>query len=347
MIPLATSSRSELEALCVSLGIAPAKAGRILRHVHARTELDPARFDDLTKAERTRLAEATVPGLPLPVEEVASPDGATTRIVYALADGARVEAVLMRPPGRVPAFCVSSQAGCGMACRFCATGSLGLSRNLTGAEIAGQVLDLRRRIRALGLPVNRHNLLFMGMGEPLANRAGTFEALRILTDRERFDMSPKRIVVSTIGVVEGIRALAEFGIPVVLAVSLHSLDPEVRRELMPVTGKVPLDRLLDEASAYSAWSRRPLVLEYILLPGVNDGPEAAAALGREGKRRRALVNVIPYNPVEAAPYRRPTAEEAAAFREGVAAEGALATVRWSRGVEVAGGCGQLAGRRQV
>lgn len=347
MLPLATASLPELEALCRSLAIDPTRAARMLRWVHARLEPDPGSWAELGRAERSRIGGATAPGLPLAIEEAASPDGSTERVVYRLADGATVEAVLMRPPGRVPAMCVSSQAGCGMACTFCATGAMGLTRNLTAAEIAGQVYDLRRRLKARGLAPDRHNLLFMGMGEPLANRAGTFGALEMLTDKARFGMSPRRIVVSTIGVVEGIRALGELGIPVVLAVSLHAVEPALRTAIMPVTGKVPIGTLLDEASAYAARSRRPLVLEYILLPGVNDSEAAAAELGRQGKRRRALVNLIPFNPVGGTPYRRPTPAEAQAFRDRVAAEGALATVRWSRGTEVEGGCGQLAARVAV
>lgn len=344
MLSLVTASLPEMHALCAELGVPVTRADEVLRHVHGRLETDPLRFGGLARRDRQALAGATRAGTLEAVEVHPDPEGDAEKVVYALEpDGVRVEAVLMLPPGRVPALCISTQAGCGMRCSFCATGAAGLTRNLTAAEIVGQVYDLRRRLVARGLPATRHGLLFMGMGEPLANRAGTFEALRILTDKRRFGMSPRRIVVSTIGLIEGIRELATLDLRVVLAISLHAMDPATRAALMPVTGKVPVGELLDAAQAYAAGARRPLVLEYILLPGVNDDLEQARRLGEEGRRRRALVNLIPWNPVPGFPYRRPEPAAVDAFRDAVRATGAMATVRWSKGTQVAAGCGQLAG----
>lgn len=332
-----------IAALVAQLGWKRFRAKQIREWVYEKLVTRPAEMTNLSKADRARLAEATFPGDPPVVAVRASEDGMTEKVLYGVGPGAAaVEAVLMLHEDRSPTFCVSTQVGCGMACSFCATGTMGLTRNLTAAEIAGQVVDLRRRLVARGLEPASHTVVYMGMGEPLANLPGTLESLRILTDPDRLGMSPRRITVSTIGLAEGIRKLQATGVGVNLALSLHAPDPEMRAEIMPVTGKTPLDELLAACDGYFDATGRRVTLEYILLAGVNDDRERARRVAAEARRFSALVNLIPFNEVEGIRYRRPGRNRVARFRQWLLEEGARVTVRWSQGGEVGAACGQLA-----
>lgn len=344
--PLLGMTPPELEELVAELGMPRFRARQIHDWIYDKMVLDPAEFTNLSKKDREALAGATFAGAAPAVAVSRSADGRTEKVLYGVGpDGAAVEAVLMVNDDRPPTFCISTQVGCGMACSFCATGTMGLIRNLSAAEIAGQVLDLRRRIAERGLEPTSHTLVYMGMGEPFANLAETMESLRILTDPDRLGMSPRRITISTIGLAAGIRKLEETRLPVNLAISLHAPDMDLRGELMPITGRTPLDELLEAAEGYYRATKRRVTLEYILLAGTNDDRERARAVAREARRFHALVNLIPYNPVEGLPYERPDDAAVHRFRGWVEAAGAKCTVRFSQGREVGAACGQLAVER--
>ncbi len=335
----------DLEALVGELGMPRFRAGQIQDWVYRKLELDPGRFTNLSKAHREALAAKVFPGAAPVVATSRSLDGTTEKILFGVGPGAAaVEAVLMRHRDRAPTFCISTQVGCGMRCSFCATGTMGLTRNLSAAEIAGQVVSLRRRLVELDLDPVSHTVVYMGMGEPFANTEATLESIRILTDPGRLGMSPRRITVSTIGLAEGIRRLRDLGLPVNLAISLHAPDPGLRAEIMPVTGRTPLADLLAAAEDYFAATGRRVTLEYIVLAGVNDDVDRARQVAAEARRFGALVNLIPFNEVEGMPYRRPSDEAVRRFQGWIEAEGAKATIRFSQGREVDAACGQLARR---
>ena len=341
--PLLGMTLPQLEDLASELGWKRFRAKQIHDWVYSKLVTDPAEMSNLSKVDRAKLAEHVFPGDAPAVAVQTSSDGNTEKVLYGVGPGgAAVEAVLMIHDGRSPTFCISTQVGCGMKCSFCATGTMGLVRNLSAAEIVGQVVDLRRRLVARGLEPTSHTLVYMGMGEPLANLPGTLESLRILTDQERFRMSPRRITVSTIGLAEGIRKLQALDLPINLALSLHAPDSELRGEIMPITGRTPLDELLEATNGYYEGTGRRVTLEYILLAEVNDDRDRAQAVAREARRFQALVNLIPYNEVEGLPYQRPGRRRVERFRHWVQEAGAQVTVRWSQGGDVDAACGQLA-----
>jgi 23S rRNA (adenine2503-C2)-methyltransferase len=289
---------------------------------------------DIGRPLRARLAEA----LPLalaPCHTRSADGGETLKWLWEGGDGASVETVLMRYPGRAT-VCVSTQAGCAMGCTFCATGQAGFERHLTAGEIVEQVA----RAQHAGLP-RVGNVVFMGMGEPLANYDATWAAVVRLHDD--FGVSARHITVSTVGVVPGMRRLAAERLPVTLAVSLHAPDDELRNELVPLNRRYPLGEVLDAARDYLAASGRRLSFEYAMIGGVNDSPACASALARRlrGFSPAAHVNLIPLNPTPgfgapASPPRR-----VAAFAERLRAGGVNATVRRNRGTEIDAACGQL------
>jgi 23S rRNA (adenine2503-C2)-methyltransferase len=237
-------------------------------------------------------------------------------------------------------FCISSQVGCALKCSFCATGLMGLERNLTPAEIVAQVVIMAD---AQLEPGERFNLVFMGMGEPLANEKAVFESIRIMREAHGLNMGARRITVSTSGIVPGIEHLADTGIPVGLAISLHATDDALRNELVPVNKRWPLDELIRAARTYGERSGRRVTLEYTLLAGVNDQPEDADRLSKIARDLPSKINLIPYNPVPGLPYERPTAESVQAFAESLYPRAPAVTVRHTLGGEIWAACGQLGG----
>ncbi len=341
--PLLGITLPELQSMVTELGLKKFRAKQIHDWIYDKLVTDPAQMSNLSKADREALSRVTHAGDPPPVASQTSSDGTVEKVLYGVGPGgAAVESVLMLHDRRPPTFCISTQVGCGMACSFCATGTMGLTRNLSAQEIVGQVVDLRRRLVARDLDPVSHSVVYMGMGEPLANIPGTLESLRILTDPERFGLSPRKITVSTIGIASGIRKLQKLGLPINLAVSLHAPDPDMRAEIMPVTGRTPLDELLAASNAYSKATGRRVTLEYILLAEVNDDKDRAKAVAREARRFGALVNLIPYNEVENIKYKRPSKKRVDTFRRWVEEAGAQVTVRWSQGGDLDAACGQLA-----
>lgn len=310
---------------------------------------DPDALTDLPRADRARLVERLFPHLLTPARTLTADAGRTVKTLWHLFDGARVESVVMRYPHRAT-LCVSSQAGCGMACPFCATGQLGLTRNLSTAEIVEQVREAARALAAGevgGGPARLSNVVFMGMGEPLANYRAVLGAVRRIVDPapDGLGVSARNVTVSTVGLVPAIDRLAAEGLPVTLAVSLHAPDDELRSEIVPVNTRWSVDEALDAAHRYFTATGRRVSIEYALIRDVNDQAWRADLLAEKLRSRGTgwvHCNPIPLNPT---PGSRWTASDPAVEREFVArlrAHGIPTTIRDTRGREIDGACGQLA-----
>jgi 23S rRNA (adenine2503-C2)-methyltransferase len=271
------------------------------------------------------------------VTEAVSDGGRTVKWLWALSDGARVETVLMRYADRAT-VCVSSQAGCAMGCTFCATGQAGFSRHLTSGEIVEQVVAARRA----AAPDRVTNVVFMGMGEPLANYDRVWAAVVRLHDD--LGLSARHLTLSTVGVVPGIRRLAQESLPVNLAVSLHAAHDDLRNQLIPLNRRYPLALLIEACRQYRAVKGRRLSFEWALITGVNDRPGDAIELADLARPLAAHVNLIPLNPTPGYPVQGSAPGKVRAFRDQLVALGVNATVRRNRGTDIDAACGQLAGR---
>ena len=303
---------------------------------------------DIPAGLRARLAaDFSVHSLEV-ISQTPSKDGTTNKLLLAAGDGELLEAVSIREggagssPGR-HTVCVSSQVGCAMACQFCASGLDGVVRQLTAGEMVEQLLHVRRLHGAVS------NVVFMGMGEPLANFDNVVAALTTLTSAGAIGVSARRVTVSTVGVVPGIRRLGGLGLRVGLAVSLHAPDDVLRAQLVPSARRWPVTEILQAARDYAVRSGRTITYEYVLLDGVNDGAPEAQQLGELLAGQPAKVNLIPYNPVPdlADRFRRPSTGRVAAFCAIVRQHGVPTTVRTAKGDEVAAACGQLRRQRDV
>jgi len=299
----------------------------------------PSQMTDLPKALRERLETELVPALQ-EASRSASSDGRTTKWLWQLADGRRIETVLMLYPDRAT-VCVSSQAGCAMACSFCATGQGGFDRQLSVGEIVEQVV----RARAEALPRRLGNVVFMGMGEPLANYERTWAAVQNI--HSDLSISARHITLSTVGVVPGIRRLATEALPVNLAVSLHAARDELRDKIVPLNRRYPLSVLMGACGEYLAAKGRRLSFEWALIDGVNDSPRDAAELAELALPLGAHVNVIPLNPTRGYAGRGTPRAGVAAFRDWLSERGVNATVRANRGTDIEAACGQLVARERL
>jgi 23S rRNA (adenine2503-C2)-methyltransferase len=353
---LADLAPDERAALVEDLGLPRFRARQLATHYFGRLVDDPAEMTDLPAAQREQLVTGMLPALLTPVRTLEADRGATRKTLWRLFDGALVESVLMRYPDRVT-MCVSSQAGCGMACPFCATGQGGLQRNMSTAEIVEQVLAGARalaRNEVPGGPGRVSNVVFMGMGEPMANYKAVVGAVRRLTDPapDGLGMSARGVTVSTVGLVPRIRQLAEEGLPVTLALSLHAPDDELRDELVPVNTRWKVHEAVDAAWDYARTTKRRVSIEYAMMRGINDQGWRADLLGDlltsygaapDQKRWGWVhVNLIPLNPTPGSKW---TASDPAVEREFVRrlqAKGVPTTVRDTRGRDIDGACGQLA-----
>ncbi len=296
-------------------------------------------FDEMTslsKELRSKLAENFQLWTTEIVRHTQSPDG-TEKLLLQLHDGGRIECVLLRD-GIRRTICVSSQVGCAMGCVFCASGLDGVERNLTAGEILEQML----RLAAL-LPEDERlsHIVMMGMGEPLANLPELTKALAQATSNKGLNISARRITISTVGLPPAIRRLADTNSRYHLAVSLHAPDDELRNRLVPVNSNTGLEEILDAADYYFEVSRRRLTYEYVLLAGVNDAPEHARALAKLLRGRKALINIIPYNPVAGLPYATPSQEAQTEFRQILQRSGLVVQYRQRKGDKINAACGQL------
>jgi 23S rRNA (adenine2503-C2)-methyltransferase len=330
----------ELGALLAAEGQPAYRARQLFGALHGRTIADWDQASDLPARLRASLAERyRLAAGELAVEAVSS-DGTRKRLLR-LWDGQEIETVAIpstSPQGhhRV-SVCVSTQAGCAMACTFCATGMMGFSRHLTPGEIVDQVYTFARGAQVGQRPTH---VVFMGMGEPLANYEATLKAVRLLTDPQGLGLSQRRITVSTSGLVPEIERLAGESLEITLAISLHAPNDTLRSSLMPINRRYPLAELIRAASDYAERTGRRVSYEYVMLRGVNDSPREAAELVRLLPRRLSHVNLIPYNPTGAA-FSSTDRERARALLAQLQAAGLSATIRASRGRDVAAACGQL------
>jgi 23S rRNA (adenine2503-C2)-methyltransferase len=345
---LADLSPEQRAEAVAELGEKPLRARQLSRHYFGRLSVDAPSMTDIPAAARARLAREMLPPLLTEVRRVGCDGGATSKTLWRAHDGTLLESVVMRYPDRAT-VCVSSQAGCGMACPFCATGQGGLTRNLSTAEIADQVRAAAATVRdgGLGPPGRLSNVVFMGMGEPLANYRRTVDAVRRICDPvpQGFGISQRSVTVSTVGVVHAIRRLAGERLSVTLAVSLHAPDDELRDELVPVNNRWKVAEVLDAARYYAERTGRRVSVEYALIRDVNDQPWRAALLG--SLLHRALgplvhVNVIPLNPTPGSRWDASPKLAQEQFVRRVTAAGVPCTVRDTRGREIAAACGQLA-----
>jgi 23S rRNA (adenine2503-C2)-methyltransferase len=321
-----------------ALGEKPFRAEQLSRHFFAGR--GPEDMTDLPAAVRDRLVGALLPPLLGRVRDVDCDGGETRKTLWRGHDGTLVESVLMRYPGR-STVCVSSQAGCGMACPFCATGQAGLTRNLSTAEIVAQVVDAARTEAVGGRRLS--NVVFMGMGEPLANYARVVGAVRRLVEPSPhgLGLGQRGIVVSTVGLAPAIDRLAAEDLQVTLALSLHAPDDELRDTLVPVNTRWPVREVLDAAFGYVRRTGRRLSVEYALIRDVNDQPWRADLLGRLLKGKLVHVNLIPLNPTPGSAWDASPKAVEQEFVRRLRAAGVATTVRDTRGREIAGACGQL------
>ncbi len=306
----------------------------------------PEQMTDLPPALRERLTADLLPPLLTPVRELSCDDGATRKTLWRGHDGTLVESVLMRYPDRTT-VCVSSQAGCGMACPFCATGQAGLTRNLSTAEIVEQVVDAQRTEAMTGGRVS--NVVFMGMGEPMANYTRVVAAVRRMVEPapHGLGLSQRNIVVSTVGLVPAIEKLSQEGLQVTLALSLHAPDDELRNTLVPVNTRWPVSEVLASAFGYTRTTGRRLSIEYALIREVNDQPARADLLARRLKGKLVHVNLIPLNPTPGSEWDASPKPVEREFVRRLRAAGVATTVRDTRGREIAGACGQLSAAQQA
>ncbi|MBI4569971.1 MAG: 23S rRNA (adenine(2503)-C(2))-methyltransferase RlmN [Planctomycetes bacterium] len=316
----------------------PFRARQVREWVFGAGVTDPLRMTNLPEGLRRRLADDGAV-TPLAIErEHLSADGAR-KFLFRTRDEHGVETVLI-PAGDRRTLCVSSQVGCAMGCLFCASGLAGFTRNLTAGEMVAQVVMANGAASPAGR-VNR--VVMMGMGEPLLNYANLLSAMRLFTAEEGCGLGARRITVSTVGIPARIRDLADAGLGVHLALSLHAPTAALREKIIPPARRVPLDELMEAIRYYFEKSGREVLIEYILLAGVNDSEDEAQALARLVKRYRATVNLIPANPVVGLPYRPPAGDAIARFQREVRRRGIRCTVRRRRGDDVSAACGQLAG----
>jgi len=336
------------------LGLPAFRAKQLATHYFSHLTTDPEDMTDLPAATRDQTAKALFPTLMTEVRSLEADGGATRKTLWNLHDGVKVESVLMRYPGRAT-LCVTSQAGCGMACPFCATGQMGLTRNLSAAEIIEQVRLAAKQARdgqlGEGEEVRLSNVVFMGMGEPLANYRAVITAVRTLVapPPQGFGLSARHVTVSTVGLVTGIDRLAGEGIPVTLALSLHAPDDELRDELVPINTRWKVDEALDAAKRYFDATGRRVSIEYALIRDINDHAWRADLLGKKLTERGSgwvHVNPIPLNPTPGSKWTASDPKVEREFVETLRSHGVPTTIRDTRGSDIDGACGQLAVEEQ-
>ncbi len=328
----------ELEEFFLSIGEKKFRGAQVFQWMYQRGVSSFSEMTDLSMALRHKLEASARLVVPAAAKVRLSTEEETTqKILFELEDGQKIESVYI-PDGDRRTICVSTQAGCAVGCVFCATGWMGFRRHLSVGEIVGQVTHIRRAIDA-GIT----NIVFMGMGEPFLNYEHVITAAGILSDERGPGLAGRRITISTSGIVPRIYDFAREGHPYNLAISLNATTDEVRRRVMPITQKYPLNDLLEAARFLNASRREPVTLEYVLLAGVNDSNDDAARLKTIARNLgRCKVNVIPYNPIDGPDLQRPSDERIEYFMRELAVIRSPLTLRRSRGQDIAAACGQLA-----
>lgn len=341
--------QEELAEYVQSMGQPAYRARQIWEWIYQRYALDFDAMANLPKALRTRLAEDAYVNPLTPVAEVVSENKDTFKVLFRLHDGQTIEAVLMVYDTR-RTLCISSQAGCAMGCTFCATAQGGLARNLTAGEIVAQVLyfanyladeDGRGPEMGLERPTRVTNIVLMGMGEPMHNYRNVWTTLRRLIAPEGFGLGARHITLSTVGLVPMIDRMAEEGLQVGLAVSLHAPNDELRDQLTPINTRYPIAELLAAVQRYIARTNRRVTFEYALMRGINDTPALAEEMAHKLRGVLCHVNLIPLNPIPDSPFQPTSDADTLAFAEILRRHGISTTVRVRRGIEIAAGCGQL------
>ncbi len=352
--------RGRFEALCAEMGEKPFRARQMMRWMHQAGVSDFSAMTDVSRLFRESIAASAIIAGPAVLRDTTAPDG-TRKWLFDVGTGNAIESVYI-PEGDADdataaeesagrryrgTLCVSSQAGCALECSFCSTGRQGFNRNLTAAEIIGQLWHASRSLStALGMERPITNVVMMGMGEPLANFDNVVTAMQLMLDDHAYGISRRRLTLSTSGLVPAIDRLRE-ACPVALAVSLHAPNDALRDHLVPINRKYPIRELLDACVRYIEKAPRDFVtFEYVMLAGVNDGVAQARELVRTVKPVPCKINLIPFNPFPDSGYERSDSETVSAFRDVLVQAGLTATVRKTRGDSIDAACGQLAGRVQ-
>jgi 23S rRNA (adenine2503-C2)-methyltransferase len=332
-------SYSELEAQMQALGQPGFRAKQIWVAIYQNFRTSPHEITTLPKDMREKLDNTFSFKALTPTQAIESPDGRTIKTLFKLQDHHAIEAVLMYYDDR-RTLCISSQSGCGVGCSFCATGQMGLARNLTSGEIIAQVLYYARFLAENDERVS--NLVVMGMGEPFLNYINVMEALNRLNNPDAFGLGARRISISTVGVVPKIIEFADEGMQYNLAISLHTVDDDLRSKLIPINQKYPVNKLLGACRYYARQTSRRVTFEYALIQNVNDSVQDAEALARKIRGMICHVNLIPLNPTAGYDKQGTRPENVEAFRSTLAENNISCTVRLRRGIEIQAGCGQLA-----
>jgi len=333
---LAELELPELEAALEAKGFERFHARQLFRWIYRHGTTDLERMTDLSRSLRALLHQEFILSTPRVVSDERSVDG-TRKFLLELADHRRIEAVFI-PDTPSMTFCISPQVGCAMACDFCLTGKMGLVRNLTAGEIAGQVRVIAAATELLDHPFN---IVLMGMGEPLHNYEQTMKALRMLNSEHGLAVSPRRVTLSTVGIVPGLERLAREPLMPNLAISLHATTDEQRSRLVPPNRKYSLQDIIDVCRRFPLKKRSRITFEYVMLDGVNDTPEDARRLVKLLAGIKAKVNLIPLNPAPGIPYDRPSDERVDRFAQILADRYLTVSVRKSRGRDIRAACGQL------
>lgn len=314
-------------------------AGQIIEWVYQKSVTSWEEMSNLSKTLRAKLmANFRLPGLTL-MKVTDSSDGETYKFLFRLHDGQLVESVLIMSSERRTA-CVSSQVGCPAKCAFCASGKQGFFRNLSTGEIVEQIVQINKWLKSREERLS--HVVYMGMGEPLKNYTAVVNSIRVLCDPSLLNISQRRITVSTVGVVEGIKQLAEEDLKVNLVLSLHAPNQKIRLKIIPYARKYPLEDIIEAMDAYAAKTKRDITFEYTLIAGINDHPDHAFELGHLVKGRQCTVNLIPYNPVLGLRLQRPDKKAIKDFRSVLFGLKIVNTCRYTKGDDIAAACGQLA-----
>ncbi len=327
---------AETESFAADLGLGPFRGRQIFRWIFQKGIADLESMTDLSAKVRRSLSEKAFIGNLQQVGVDESRDG-SVKILFKLNDGYYIESVLI-PERKRLTFCVSSQAGCAMGCRFCATGRMGFKRNLTSGEIVDQVLKSQEHTET-----RITNVVFMGMGEPLLNLKAVMKACGIMASDHGLSLSRKKITISTVGIVHGLKKFVDRADKLGLAISLHSADEDIRRKIIPSAARNDMAQIMAEARRYTQLSGRRVSFEYLLLGGLTDSLDDAEKLVRLIHGIPCKINLIRYNPVDGIPFRKPDEEAVQRFKEYLYPRTYAVTVRESRGIDIKGACGQLAG----